>query len=80
MVVKWITKRIVRYMMKDVLKDGLPVIQLLIKNKALTPCLLIAAVGAGYWFDKLTGDIPMIVCGVALIAFWVIRAFVTKKG
>lgn len=67
-------------MMKDVLKDGLPVIQLLIKNKALTPCLLIAGIGAGYYFDKLTGDIPIIVGGAALIAFWVIRAFVTKRG
>lgn len=67
--------------MKDVLKDGLPVVKLLIKNKVLTPLVLIVATGAGYWFDKLTGNAPVIACCAAIAVFWTIRAYVTmKKG
>ena len=66
--------------MGGALKDGVPILKMLIENRALTPVLLLVGLGAGAWFDKISGDIAAIVGGAGCIAFWLIRSLVTKKG
>lgn len=62
------------------LKDGVPILKMLIENKVLIPALLIVSLGAGVWYDKISGDVAAVIAGVGCIAFYAIRELVKKKG
>lgn len=66
--------RVVRdTLMKDALKDGILILRMLIKAKVLAPILLILALAAGVYYDKITGDVAAAFGVVVVIALLVVR-------
>ena len=56
-----------------------PMVQYLVKNKALIPALIVVGTGAGYSFGYFVGNTMAIVAVGAGVVFYAIRQLVTEK-
>ena len=73
------TKIATKTALTDVVKFVLPFLELLIKAKVFVPVLLLGGLGAGVYYNKLTGDIAAVIGGLVVITLLVVRFAKNKR-
>lgn len=73
------TKIATKAVIGDILKVALPFLQLLITAKIFVPILLIGLLGAGVYYDKITGDVAAIIGGLVVVVLLLTRWVRNRK-